>query len=206
MVAVGPFAGDAGRVVAFDRNGKGPAATSADLPITFVRPLQGDVDCGPSGIPRPPIVANDGTVFVYSEVDDAVLALNPFLAVRDRWPFHPATGLEIRYYEDPRSEISCGSLARPTVGPDRTLYMPLQARDDSVGGNVVAVGPDGQVRSGWPVELRRSGAEFWSVVVGGDGTVYALALEPESGNAWSSSIVAIAPDSTVRYTTTIVEP
>jgi hypothetical protein len=62
------------------------------------------------------------------------------------------------------------------------------------------------MRPGWPVELRRPGAEFWSVTVGSDGTAYALAMEPEPGGTSSASILAIAPDSTVRWTTTIVDP
>ena len=94
----------------------------------------------------------------------------------------------------------------PAIGPDNTLYLPLQARNATVGGRIVAVGPDGRVRPGWPVELHRSGAEFWSVVVGSDGTVYALAIEPETGDASSATILAIAPDSTVLYTTTIIDP
>jgi hypothetical protein len=62
------------------------------------------------------------------------------------------------------------------------------------------------VRAGWPVELKRPGAEFWSVVVGPDGTVYAQAIEPESGDRSSATILAIARDSPVLYTTTVVEP
>lgn len=206
VVAVGPPDGGSTGVLAFGRGGNA-ASASADVPITTVNPLgTGDVDCGTGFVPRTPIVGPDGTIFVYSELDNRVLALDPSLAVRQGWPFRPATGLEYRYYEDPRSEISCGSLALPAVGPDSTLYMPLQARDDSAGGSLVGLSRDGKMRAGWPVGLRRPRAEFWSVVVGGDGTVYALALEPESGNTWSSSILAIAPDSTVRYTTTIVEP
>jgi hypothetical protein len=34
----------------------------------------------------------------------------------------------------------------------------------------------------------------------------AFAIEPEAGGASSASILAIAPDSTVRWTTTIVDP
>ena len=51
--------------------------------------------------------------------------------------------------------------------------------------------------------LLEHGAE---VVVGADGTVHALAIEPESSGGSSASILAIAPDSTVRWTTTIIEP
>jgi hypothetical protein len=56
------------------------------------------------------------------------------------------------------------------------------------------------------VELKRPGAEFWSVVVGSDGTVFALAVEPEAGGTSSASILAIAQDSRVRSITTILEP
>jgi len=62
------------------------------------------------------------------------------------------------------------------------------------------------MRPGWPVEPKRPGSEFWSVVVGSDGTAYALAIEPETGDASSASILAIAPDSIVLWTTTIIEP
>ncbi len=204
VVAVALFANDAGRLLAFGQSGIAAQATSPDLPITLARPEQGDVDCGPSSIPPAPITA--GSTFVYSELDDAVFSLNPFLAINEGWPFHPATRLEDRYYQGPGDGISCSSLARPAAGPPDVLYMPLQARNETVGGNLVAVDRNGQVVPGWPIELKRPGAEFWSVVVGVDETVYALALEPESGNTWSSSILAIAPDSTVRYTTTIVGP
>jgi hypothetical protein len=62
------------------------------------------------------------------------------------------------------------------------------------------------VRPGWPVVLTRPGAEFWSVVVGADGTAYALAIEPEAGSASWATVLAIAPDSTVLWTTTIIDP
>ncbi len=62
------------------------------------------------------------------------------------------------------------------------------------------------MRGGWPVELTRPGSEFWSIAVGSDGTIYALAIEPEAGGASSASILAIDPDSTVRYTATIIDP
>jgi hypothetical protein len=100
----------------------------------------------------------------------------------------------------------CFMPARCGVGPDSVLYLPLQARDATVGGSIVAVGPDGQERPGWPVELQLPGAEFWSVVLGSDGTAYSLAIEPETGDASSASILAIAPDGTVLYRTMIIEP
>jgi len=202
VVTVGSFVRRTSRVLVFDRDGKAILASSAMLPIATA---ELGVDCG-GALPRPPLVAEDGTIFVFSEIDTAVLALDPSLEVMRGWPYRPATPLVRPYYADPRYEISCSSLGVPVVGPDSTLYMPLQARDEAVGGSLVAVGPDGRVRPGWPIELRRPGAEFWSVVVGSDGTAYALAIEPETGDTSSASILAIAPDSTVLYTTTIIDP
>jgi len=202
VVTVGSEARGTSRVLVFERGGKAASASSIELPIaTDPGP---EWDCGSSM--QPPLVSQDGTTFVVSEIDTAIFALDPSLKVRHGWPFEPATPLERPFPLRGDEGINCSSLALPAVGPDSTLYLPLQARAASVGGTVVAVGPDGKVRPGWPVELKRPGAEFWSVVVGSDGTAYALAIEPESAGKSSATILAIAPDSTVRYTTTIVEP
>ena len=182
VVAVGPHLGGSTGVLAFDRDLK-PASAAADVPIRTVNPLgTGDVDCGNGYVPPPPIVSDNGTIFVYSELERSVFALEPSLATKPGWPFDPATGLQYRSYLDPRSELSCGSSASP------------------------AVGPDGRERTGWPVVLQRHGAEFWSVAVGSDGIVFALAIEPETADTFSASILAIAPDSTVLYATTIIDP
>ena len=102
--------------------------------------------------------------------------------------------------------LNCGDIGLPVVGPDTTLYLRLAARDETVGGSIVAVDPAGQVRRGWPVELARPGAEFWSIVLGWDGTAYALAIEPESDSGSSATILAIAADGTVRHRSTLIEP
>ena len=90
---------------------------------------------------------------------------------------------------------------RPSLprGPAGTLVLSLEARSSGVGGSLVAVDADGRVRAGWPVELKRPGAEFWSVISGTDGTTFALAVEPEPSGKSSASVLAIAPDSTVLY-------
>jgi hypothetical protein len=46
---------------------------------------------------------------------------------------------------------------------------------------------------------------FWSVEAARDGGVWALAIEPE-GRSASATILSIADDSTIRSSTTIVEP
>ncbi len=205
VVTVGSHVRRTSRVLAFDRDGAAVAASSAELPIATGEHFEvGDISECALASPRPPLVASDGKIFVFSEIDTAVYGLDPSLEVRRGWPFQPAAPLENT--SDPRDEIGCHSLARPGVGPDSSLYLPLESRDASIGGSIVAVDPDGRVRPGWPVELKRPGAEFWSVVVGSDGTVYALAIEPEAGDASSATILAIAPDSAVRFITTIIEP
>ena len=203
------------RIVTFDRDGQRVAASSAELPIATVDALAraGETGGCVTATPAPPRVATNGTVFLYSNVTGDipvtdVFALAPSLAVLPGWPFEPVAPL-VRArpgFESEHEAGYCPGPVPPAVGPDGTLYLPLQARDGSVGGSLVAVGPDGRVRPGWPVELKRPGSEFWSVVVGSDGTAYALAVESEAGGASSATILAIAPDSTVFWRATIIEP
>jgi PQQ-like domain len=207
LLTVGSYDRRTSHVLVIDRDGEAASARSAELPIAtgalFERGIDGPYECGvPS--PRPPVVAHDGTIYVTSEIDTAVYALDASLESVPGWPYSPASSRVYRF--NPRSELSCGSFAIPAVGADGTLYLPLQAGDETIGGSLTAVGRDGLARPGWPVELERPGAEFWSVVVGSDGTVFALAVEPEAGDTSSASILAIAPDSTVRSITTILEP
>ena len=195
------------RVLVFDQRSGAMAANSAELAVKTSELVvnDGPYECG-TPIPPLPLVAQDGTTFVFSEIDTAFVALDASLEVMGGWPYRPATPLVRR---DPPSNpdgITCPSLAVPAIGPDNTIYLPLQARDQTVGGSILALGPDGRARPGWPVELRRPGSQFWSVIVGSDGTAYALAIEPESGDSSSASILAVAPDSTVLWTTTIIEP
>lgn len=205
VMAVGSSASETTRVVVVDRAGaKHP---SSHLPL---RSFEVSGDTGGCTIyrPRSPLVAEDGTTFVYSELDDSIYSLDTSLEVKDGWPFEPATSLEIARpgLESEHEAGYCPTPVVPGIGPDSTLYLALKARTSGGSGSLVAVGPNARVRSGWPVTLSRPGAQFWSVVVGSDGTAYALAIEPESGGRSSASILAIAPDSAIRWTTTIVDP
>jgi hypothetical protein len=198
VVTVGSYERSASRVLVFDADTKAVLDRSAVLPMASVEKASEEFCV--VGTPNSPMIAADGTVFVFSELDTRVFALGPSLEVERGWPYRAAKPL----VRDPFNPY-CPPRGIPQVGPDSTLYLPLVAREASVGGSIVAVGPNGRVRPGWPVELTRPGAEFWSVVVGSDGTVYALAIEPESRNGTSASILAIAPDSTVLWTLTIID-
>lgn len=207
IVVAGSVDGVTSRVLAYGRAGQSASATSPRIPIATVEITEDTGGCV-TAIPQPPVVATDGTTYVYSELDTAIFALDRSLSIKAGWPFRPESPLVTARpgFESEHEAGYCPSPVVPAVGPDGALYLPLRATSSAVGGSLVAVDPDGRLRPGWPVELRRPGAEFWSVVVGLDGTAYALAIEPESGGGSSATILAIGPDSTVLYTTTIIEP
>lgn len=161
---------------------------------------------GSCEVPAAPLVSLDGTTFVSAFRDrTTVVALDPSGHVMTHWLYRSevtaqATG---NCAADEICEVF--NLAGPAVSPGNVVYIISATKTSIAGGSIVAVGPDGRVRPGWPVALRRVGSAFWSVVVGSDGTVYALAIEPEPSDTSSATILAIAPDSTALYTTTIVE-
>jgi outer membrane protein assembly factor BamB len=194
----------ASRVLTLDRDGK--PVSSHPLPISTA--VHSDIGGCTVGSPQPPIVAANGTIFAYSELDTRIYAVDRSFAVLSGWPFDAGASLDHARpgLESEHEAGYCPGPVLPAVRADGTLYLALENGSATVGGSVVAVGPDGRVRPGWPVELKRPGAAFWSVVVGADGTAYALAFEPESGGASSATILAIAPDSTVLWSRTIINP
>jgi hypothetical protein len=105
------------------------------------------------------------------------------------WPYEPSSAVAVPRpgLETEHEAGYCPTPVAPAAGPMGTLVLPLEARDPKVGGSLVAVGKNGQVRPGWPVGLKRAGAEFWAVAVGPDGITYALAVEPEVGGKSSES-------------------
>jgi len=183
------------RTLVFDPDGRVLPFGSAALPIEALSTYSG---AGPSD--PAVLVAPDGAAFLLSDDERTVYGLDPSGRVMAGWPYRAAAGLQWQG-GCPADVTGCGvSLSTPAVGPGDVLYLP------QAGGRLVAIGPNGRVRPGWPVVLTRPGAGFWSVVVGSDGTAHALAIEPEAGDRTSSTILAIAPDGTVRYRTTVVDP
>ncbi len=194
------------RALVLDASGRRAAGGSDDLGFGATDRCVGIE--GSCEVPAAPLVRADGTRFVIGAYFDRTVAarLSPSGQVMAGWPYRSGAGHQGRG-DCAATDICEGyELAAPAIGPDNVLYLLHGARNETVGGSITAVAPDGEVRRGWPVELKRSGAEFWSVVVGSDGTVYALAVEPEANDKSSASILAIAPDSTVLSITTIIEP
>jgi hypothetical protein len=205
VVTIGFPDRDASRVLLFDAAGA-VAGGSPELPITSAS-VGG---CAAASVPDPPLVADDGTVFVTTVYDDLIYGLDASLRVIPGWPLTPPRDLlALEPAPCPPGGLCCdwpAASARPAPGTAGTLYLPLQPGSPGKGAGLVAIGRQAQPLTGWPVELRRPGAGFWSVVVGPDGTAYALALEPGSGEDTSATILTISPDGMVHYRATVVEP
>jgi len=191
------------RTLVFDTDGQAVGGGSDELGITATDDCMGIE--GSCEVPAAPLVGPDGTRFVIDFSGTTVVGLSPSGQVMAGWPYRPQRGPSVSIC-CPEDSDPVVNFAPPAIGRDNVLFLLHAAAAKSVGGSIVAVGPDGRVRPGWPVELTRPGAEFWSVVVGSDGTAYALAIEPEANDTSSATILAIAPDSTVLYTATVVEP
>jgi hypothetical protein len=177
---------------------------SGDLDIVSSLTSEGAGDSYPAA----PIVASDMSTFIVSTEDGrtTIMGLDPGGRPLDGWPYRSKLGIEFINQCVDTGDTGCSS-PRTAMGVDAhdVLYLIHGAASPSAGGSVMAIGPDGRVRDGWPVGLRRAGSVFWALAVNPDGGAYALAIEPE-GDSHSATIVAITDDSTVRYTKTIVEP
>lgn len=190
------------RMVVLDRDGGTQRSTPANLSIVSTSAWNGAGDA----YPGQPIVGADGTAFIVStRGGTTVQSLDPTGRPRAGWPYRSKLGMEWTGYCGP-GDTGCGSWrTEPAVGSNNVLYLLHAARTASTGASLVAIGSDGQVRHGWPVSLKRAGSMFWSVVVAAYGGVWALAIEPEADD-FSATILSLAEDSTVLWSTTIVEP
>lgn len=167
--------------------------------------------------PAPPIVARDGSAWLVGERVGVpgmkAWALTPTGSVRSGWPVRSDSHVS----DAGRCDCStgCGTgRVDPVAGPGGVLYVALDARTRTVGGRIAALDLRGRNRPGWPITLAGAGATFWSIAVGPNGTVYALAVEPERRSESSfctivkssATILAIAPSGAIRYRLTVVDP
>ncbi|HVA86816.1 MAG TPA: hypothetical protein VNF73_10940 [Candidatus Saccharimonadales bacterium] len=105
---------------------------------------------------QPPTVGADGTVYVvastgtWGEGGDLVVALSRDGRLKAGWPFATTLG-------QGGFVIGTGSspgATPPAIGPDGTVYLVRRAGSISTRHDeVVALAPDGKLRSGWPVAL-----------------------------------------------------
>lgn len=196
------------RMLVFDTAGRAAPGGSGALDVAA--PAD-SAQAGPVGHLAPPLVGPDATRFVVAGFNDTtVIAIGPSgQPLAAGLPYRSDAGRQMNFICPPSAACDSSSFAEPAIGPGNVLYVlqsaPFSATGPSGGGSIVAIGPDGRVRPGWPRTLKRAGSGFWSAVVGSDGTAYALTIEQERVG-YSATVLAIAPDSTVRYATTIIEP
>ena len=200
LVAVGSYSKPVTRLLAIDPGSRRIIATSAELPANSAT-LGFDSDACSAG-PSAPMVAADGIVF-YEQLG-TFWAFGPDLRRLKGWPYEPS-GYPVTPMPPDFDGLCPGSVG-PVVGPDGTLYELLEPSSARRGGTLGAIAKNGKRPAGWPVKLSRAGAKFWNVAVGNDGTVYALAVEPEGKRKASATLLAIDPDSEVRYAVTLLEP
>lgn len=89
--------------------------------------------------PAAPLVGADGTTFVIG-FDTIVVGVSPSGRVMAGWPYRSEAGLQGTGACPRGAACDSNNLAVPTIGPDNILYLPLQARDETVGGSLVAIG------------------------------------------------------------------
>ena len=155
--------------------------------------------------PGPPSVGEDGTAYIISTAEGTTTVFGFEHGGDNFLVYRSSRGMQwTGYCSD--ADVGCGHYRTvPVAGGGKILYVVQAAAKPSVGGRIIAVGHDGAIRPGWPLELRRGGAMFWSVVANPAGGIWALAIEPERHGS-SATVLGIASDSTVRFATTLVEP
>ena len=192
--------------LAIDPDDRAVAGKSGELGIRATddcRAIEGSCE-----VPAAPLVGRDGTTFVIqAEINGTTVAgVSPSGQVMPGWPYRSALGYQGIVGCCAGDSDPVVGVAAPAIGPGNVLYLLRAAKSASSGGSILAVGPDGRIVAGWPVSLKRAGAEVWSVAVSPDGSVHVLAIEPEPKARHSATILSLAPDSSVLHTVTIIEP
>lgn len=129
-------------VVAYDAAGAVKPGWSVVLP-SGLGPFAGD----DSGIPLPPVVGNDGTVYLAATKSDwtgSVLAFDSSGNVLPGWPYTlPQAFSDVG---DAQGVSNPGPMFVPSPSGGGLLYLALD-------GEAVALGHDGKVAAGWPYML-----------------------------------------------------
>jgi hypothetical protein len=173
--------------------------TASDLLLARVAdlasaPIPSPLALAPAASPTPVVAANgwpvtlpgDGTSTPVLGADGTLYVAVPDQGAREPWGIYAFdTSGHVRPgwpYRLPAAEPS----ARLALGPDGTLYVGLEQQ-------IVALGPDGTPRPGWPVAVPSS---LTGMVLAADGTLYA---ESWSGSAaQGDTLTALGPDGRAR--------
>ena len=163
------------------------------------------LDWSPNGdAPIPPLADERGRVWVVA--NGSILGFDADNAVLPGFPYVAETDLLERGGDCPAGDTGCQTWLEPPVLAPQSLIYTLENAPEGKGERLNVVNRDGSVRSGWPKTLQRAGAKWDSVTIGSNRIAYAVADEPESNGEASVTIVAYAPNGTVTWKLTVIEP
>jgi hypothetical protein len=169
---------------------------------TTLRPTSGWTGAGQE-YPMPPTVGG-GDVFVLGATDGTRIQGFGSDGSHFATPFITPTAVAVQGHCS-RQDVGCGvHVVAPLRHPTGTLFVALGADRSTSGGSLVAINRYSDVIDGWPIGLKRPGAQFWQLAQGFEGGVWALAAEPDT-DGYDVTLLSIASDSTIRGKVTVVE-
>ena len=181
---------------------RNPDGSEAAPPIHVPQSITWSPD-GADG-PLPPLVDERGRMWATS--GEEILGFDQDGASLAGFPYDPETGLVMRGGDCGEQDTGCQSwVAPPQLAPQSLIYT-LEKAPEGKGERLNVVNRDGSIRSGWPNTLKRTGAAWESVTIGSNRVAYAVANEPEADGEASVTIVAYAPNGTVTWKLTLIEP
>jgi hypothetical protein len=202
------------RIFAFDAGGR----RVAGWPVMFdIAPVIGQYGAGWSTAPVR--LGEDGTVYLITEDrGTTIYVLSPDGRVLPGWPYRSTSRLGDGFAQLCDCTGGGHPVITPVIDAAGRLHLVQEGsawwRYENLPGPVTLVA-GGRTSQGWPVTLARTGSRYVALEVDAAGITYALAGEYEgparSGTPiWSipksETLLAIAPDGTVIFRTTLVEP
>ncbi len=99
-----------------------------------------------------PYLAPDGRLVLLSATGTGeIVAIGPDGATSPGWPRRLLVGRASPCLYN--GDTDCFFLVEPVFGPDGTVYLALAPIAEGLGGSILALGPDGLVPAGWPLQL-----------------------------------------------------
>ncbi len=193
LVTVGGEPGQAQRVEAIGTDGKVRTGWPYTLPSGVEAWSYGIGEGNPPRL-SPPWLGPDGTAYVAVDHrgdvgSQGVIALAPDGTVRPGWPVWLPAGTQLQV-QAALTTGGGGNLRAPAFAADGTIYVPV-VRDNH--GAVLAIGPDGGSRAGWPFVTSGQFQLVVGLLTGGDGTLYVATLS-ESGATEMARLYSVRPD------------